>query len=110
MSRAFDPNIKRQYWEPDPVPCAGCGRLLEPSSWRNPGPDPDEYCKSCQNKRYEAKIAGTAQGARRKHRKALHAKRRRLEARIERDRAQLAAVLGACFEDDPFATDRSAPP
>ena len=74
--------------------CAGegCDTLLEPSSWRNPGPDP-EYCRSCQNKNYEESIAGTPQGERRKRRKALHARRRRLEFRIKRDQAALAAVM-----------------
>lgn len=94
MSRVFDPTLERYSWEPPPLVCAGegCETLLEPSSWRNSGPEP-KYCRACQNKNYELKIAGTPQGERRKRRKALHSKRRRLEARIERDRAELAAVL-----------------
>lgn len=94
MSRVFDPHRKRRSWEPGPEVCAGegCDTLLEPGGWGTPGPDP-KYCRACQNKNYEAKIAGTAQGARRKRRKSLHSKRRRLEARIERDQADLAAVL-----------------
>lgn len=94
MSRVFDPTLERYSWEPAPVVCVGegCETLLEPSSWRNSGPEP-KYCRACQNKNYESKIAGTPQGARRKRRKSLHAKRRRLESRIERDQADLAAVL-----------------
>ena len=94
MSRVFDPTLKRYSWEPGPVVCAGegCETLLEPSSWRNPGPG-GQYCRSCQNRNYESRIAGTPQGEHRKRRKALHAKRRRLQARIERDQGELAAVL-----------------
>lgn len=51
--------------------CSGDGfeTLLEPAGWASPGPGP-RYCRPCQNKNYEAKIAGTIQGMRRKRRKA----------------------------------------
>ena len=88
-----DPDQPRPGWAPQPVPCEDCGVLLEPDSeWYMSGPAP-RVCRRCQNKRYEAKIAGTPQGERRKRRKALLAKKRRLEARIERDQGALASVL-----------------
>jgi len=74
------------------VPCEDCGALLEPIADDGYSHAP-RVCRSCQNKRYEAKIAGTPEGARRKRRKTLHSKKRRLELRIERDQAALAAVL-----------------
>ena len=67
-------------------------RVLDPYSGYFAGSLP-QVCRPCQNKRYVAKIAGTPQGARRKRRKALLAKKRRLESRIERDQAELAGVL-----------------
>ena len=94
MSRVFDHNRKRPGWAPGPVECSGerCETLLEPTGWCAPGPEP-RFCRSCQNQRYEAKIARTPQGARRKRRKALLAKKRRRESHIERDQAELAGVL-----------------
>ena len=94
MSRVFDPNRQRPGWAPPPVECSGegCETLLEPTGWCAPGPEP-RFCRPCQNQRYEAKIAGTPQGETRKRRKALLAKKRRLESRIERDQAELAGVL-----------------
>lgn len=90
MSRAFDPYRPRQRWEPRPELCEDCGAPLESGGWHGPRA---RVCRSCQNKRHEAKIAGTAEGERRKRRKALQSKKRRLEARIERDRAELVGVL-----------------
>lgn len=90
MSRAFDPNRQRHPWEPRPEQCEDCGAPLESDGWHGPRP---RVCRSCQNKRYEAKIAGTPDGERRKRRKALQSKKRRLESRIERGRAELIGVL-----------------
>lgn len=90
MSRALDPDRPRQPWEPRPELCEDCGAPLESGGWHGPRAS---VCRGCQNKRYEAKIAGTAEGVRRKRRKALQSKKRRLESRIERDRAELTAVL-----------------
>lgn len=96
MSRAFDPDRPRQPWEPKPKRCEDCGDPLESNGWHGP---PASVCRGCQNKRYEAKIAGTPEGERRKRRKALLSKKRRLESRIERDRAALVAVLLELGED-----------
>ena len=75
------------------MPCEDCDVLLEPDSeWYSSGPAA-RVCRSCQNKRYEAMIAGTPKGERRERRKALLAKKRRLESRIERDHGELASVL-----------------
>ena len=98
MSRAFDPNRKRPSWAPPPVPCEDCGTLLEPDDWYSPGRYP-RVCRACQNKRYEAKIRDTPKGERRCGRKTLVAKRRRLEARIERDTAALEDVRRALAAD-----------
>ena len=83
MSKPFDPDRERPRWAPDPVPCKDCGSLLE-FNWWNPGPKPT-VCRTCQNKRYEAKTQGTPEGERRRRRKTLLAKLKRLEARINRD-------------------------
>lgn len=96
------------------MPCEDCGVLLEPDSeWYSSGPAA-RVCRSCQNKRYEAKIAGTPKGERRKRRKALLAKKRRLEARIERDHGELASVLRELQADpggnSPVATRGWPPP
>ena len=91
MSRIHDPNRKRGYWATPPVPCEDCGALLETENRYNPGRYPS-VCRACQNKRYEARIRDTPQGQRRRRRKALLAKRRRLEARIQRDTAALENV------------------
>ena len=74
------------------MPREDCEALLEPVADDGYSHAP-RVCRSCQNKRYEAKIARTSQGARRKRRKALHSKKRRLRLRIERDQAELTAVL-----------------
>ncbi len=92
MSRPYDPGRGRPAWAPAPVPCEDCATLLDPNGWSGSGRQPS-VCRTCQNKRYEAKLAGTAQGERRRRRKALRSKKRRLETRIARDQAQLAAAL-----------------
>ena len=91
MSRVLDPAQETPNWLPQ-VRCEDCGALLDAYSGYFAGSLP-QVCRPCQNKRYEAKIAGTPQGERRKRRKALLAKKRRLESRIERDQAELAGVL-----------------
>ena len=90
MSRALDPGRPPPPREPEPELCEDCEAPLESGGWHGPRP---RVCRSCQNKRYEAKIAGTPEGVRRKRRKALQSKKRRLESRIERDQAELAGVL-----------------
>ena len=94
MSRPFDPDRERPSWARSPIPCEDCGNLLEAEDWGSPG-RPPSVCRSCQNKRYEARTRNTTQGERRRRRKALVAKRRRLEARIERDTAELENVRQA---------------
>ena len=91
MSRVLDPAQEAPNWLPQ-ARCEDCGALLDAYSGYFAGSLP-QVCRPCQNKRYEAKIAGTPQGERRKRRKALLAKKRRLESRIERDQAELAGVL-----------------
>ena len=87
MSRPYDPNSK-PAWTAKPVPCEDCGELLDYDCWR-PGRIPS-VCRSCQNKRYEAKTKGTPDGERRRKRRILLTKMRRVEARIERDQLTLA--------------------
>ena len=81
---------RKPAWTAKPVPCEDCGRLLEYDFWR-PGPSPS-VCRSCQNKRYDARTKGTPEGQRRSKRRTLLAKLRRLEARIERDQRTLVQV------------------
>ena len=94
MSSIYDPNRKHVFWASPPVPCEDCGTLLETENRYNPGRFPS-VCRPCQNKRYETRIRNTPQGQRRRRRKALLAKRRRLEARIQRDTADLENVRRA---------------
>ena len=89
MSRPHDPN-SRPAWTAQPVPCEDCGKLLDYDCWR-PGRNPS-VCRSCQNKRYEAKTKGTPEGERRRKRSALLAKLRRVKARIVRDQLTLEQV------------------
>ncbi len=91
MSRVLDPAQETPNWLPQ-VRCEDCEALLDSEPGYFSGILP-RVCRSCQNKRYEAKIAGTPQGETRRRRKALLAKKRRLTARIERDQAELAGVL-----------------
>ena len=91
ISRVLDPAQETPNWLPQ-VRCEDCEALLDAEPGYFSGTLP-RVCRPCQNKRYEAKIAGTPQGERRKRRKALLAKKRRLESRIERDQAELAGVL-----------------
>ena len=91
MSRPFDPTRKRPAFAPDPIPCEDCGALLDPNEHWSRGQQP-RLCRSCQNKRYEAKTRNTPQGERRRRRNALLAKQRRLEARIQRDTVSLENV------------------
>ena len=51
-----------------------------------------EVCRSCQNKRYEAKTRGTPEGERRRKRKTLLAKLKRIEDRMIRDQRTHAEV------------------
>lgn len=88
MSRPLDPGQESPSWCP-PVPCEDGGALLGPERGYFSGHMP-RVCRSCQNQRYEAKIDGTPEGERRKRRKALVAKKRRLESRLGRDQAALA--------------------
>ena len=91
MSRVLDPGEETPNWLPQ-ARWEDCGALLDAYPGYFAGTLP-RVCRRCQNKRYEAKIAGTPQGEIRKRRKALLAKKRRLESRIERDQAELAGVL-----------------
>ena len=91
MSRVLDPAQETPNWLPQ-VRCEDCDAPLDAEPGYFAGSLP-RVCRPCQNKRYEAKIAGTPQGETRKRRKALLAKKRRLESRIESDRAELAGVL-----------------
>ena len=77
-------------WTSEPVPCEDCARPIEYDFWR-PGPSPS-VCRSCQNKRYEAKTRGTPDGERRRKRRMLIAKLKRVEARLARDRLTLVQV------------------
>lgn len=91
MARVLDHSQETPDWLPR-ARCEDCDAPLDAEPGYFAGHMP-KVCRACQNKRYEAKIAGTPEGERRKRRKALHSKKRRLEARIERDQAALAAVL-----------------
>lgn len=84
-----DPKSK-PVWTSEPVPCEDCGRPIEYDFW-SPGPNPS-VCRSCQNRRYEAKTKGTPAGERRRKRKMLLAKLKRVEARLARDRLTLVQV------------------
>ena len=89
MSKTSDPK-RKPAWTAKPVPCEDCGHLLEYDFWRS-GPKPS-VCRSCQNKRYDARTKGTPEDKRRRKRRTLLAKLRRLEARIDRDQLTLAQV------------------
>lgn len=84
---------RKAAWTAKPVPCEDCGVPLDRDCWR-PGPK-RSVCRSCQNKRYSAKTKDTPDGQRRRRRRALQAKLKRLEARIERDRRELVQVREA---------------
>ena len=90
MNKPFDPGRERPRWAPDPIPCEDCKILLD-FEWFSPGRRPS-VCRTCQNKRYEAKTQATPNGERRRRRRTLLAKLKRLEARIERDQATHAQV------------------
>jgi hypothetical protein len=90
MSKLFDPNAQRSKWAPDPIPCEDCGTLLD-NDWYKSGPQA-RVCRSCQNKRYEAKTRGTPEGERRRKRKTLLAKLKRIEDRMIRDQLTHAEV------------------
>ena len=90
MSKLFDPDVERPRWAPDPIPCEDCGTLLD-NDWYKSGPR-SQVCRSCQNKRYEAKTRGTPEGERRRRRKTLLAKLKRIEDRMIRDQRTHAEV------------------
>ena len=89
MSKPYD-HKRKPAWTAKPVPCEDCGQLLEHDCW-TPGPK-RRVCRSCQNKRYEARIKGTPAGELRRKRKTLLGKQKRLEARLERDQLALGQV------------------
>ncbi len=90
MSKLFDPDVERPRWAPDPIPCEDCGTLFD-NDWYKSGPR-SQVCRSCQNKRYEAKTRGTPEGERRRRRKTLLAKLKRIEDRMIRDQRTHAEV------------------
>ena len=91
MSKLFDPTQERPAWSSaKSVPCEDCGAQLD-DDWYKSGPRAS-VCRSCQNKRYEAKSKGTPAGVRRRKRKTLLAKLKRIEDRMARDQKAHAQV------------------